>query len=460
MENVNPDASNVNPIALLFLLLMGLVVWQGSRRSAVQAFLATAAFLPLGQQIVVFGLHFQFFRILILTGLLRAAARGEVRGLKINAIDKLFIIWALTVAICGALRDPSAIFGLRCLGGAFNAFGTYFLIRILIRDLDDVIAHVRFLSLAAILIAIPMAWENFAHKNVFSVFGGVPDLTDERAGRFRCQGPFEHPILAGTFAATLLPLLVGLWFTGSRHKVLAFGGIIACVFCSYAAASSGALMTCVTALAGLFLWSWRLQMRWVRRGMLALLVGAALVMKAPFWYIIARLSDQVGGTGWHRAYLIDQAIGHFSEWWLVGTSVTAHWAPSGQVLAVDPNSMDITNNYIAQGIQGGLLGLCMFVAIIIGCFRVVGHLVRRHDLPIPHKLIWAFGVSLACHCIAMISISYFDQIQVFWFWLLAVFATLSVLQRRRVAAASMLERAPAASSLSGIPTAPPVEIYQ
>lgn len=38
-------------------------------------------------------------------------------------------------------------------------------------------------------------------------------------------------------------------------------------------------------------------------------------------------------------------------------------------------------------------------------------------------LLWAFGVCLAAHCAAFISVSYFDQIQVFWFWLLAVIAT-------------------------------------
>jgi hypothetical protein len=36
--------------------------------------------------------------------------------------------------------------------------------------------------------------------------------------------------------------------------------------------------------------------------------------------------------------------------------------------------------------------------------------------------LWAFGVCIVAHCTAFISISYFDQINVFWFWLLAVVA--------------------------------------
>jgi O-antigen ligase len=99
-------------------------------------------------------------------------------------------------------------------------------------------------------------------------------------------------------------------------------------------------------------------------------------------------------------------------------------------LTVDPKNMDITNNYIMQGIMGGILGLGLFLAIIISCFKIAGRLVRKRDLPLHPKLVWTFGVCVACHSTAMISISYFDQIQVFWFWLLAVFASFAVLTQK------------------------------
>jgi O-antigen ligase len=428
------DSSNVNPIALIFLAAMILVMATGRRQGAVKALLATAAFLPLGQQVVVAGLHFQFFRILILFGFMRVFSQGEFKDFNLNGVDRLLIAWGVTATICGALRDPGAIFGNHCLGFAFNAFGTYFLIRALTRGATEVLDHIRFLVVAATVIAMAMVWEFVTHHDLFAVFGGVPDVVELREGRFRCQGPFEHPILAGTFMATLFPVLTGLLFLkNQRDKRLAIVGIVACVFSSYAAASSGALLTCLTAIIGLvFLWPLRLHMRWFRRGSVVAVLASGFVMKAPFWYIIARISDHLGGTGWHRAYLIDQAVGHFGEWFLIGTGVTAHWAPSGQVLAADPLNMDITNNYIAVGIQGGLLGLGFFLAMIVACFKIVGRKIRSQDSPFPPRFIWAIGVSLACHCTAMISISYFDQIQVFWFWLLAVFATLSSLHRRKI----------------------------
>ena len=49
-------------------------------------------------------------------------------------------------------------------------------------------------------------------------------------------------------------------------------------------------------------------------------------------------------------------------------------------------------------------------------------------------LAWAMGVCLACHCTAFISVSYFDQIQVYWFWLLAALASLPEQSARRAEA--------------------------
>jgi hypothetical protein len=91
--------------------------------------------------------------------------------------------------------------------------------------------------------------------------------------------------------------------------------------------------------------------------------------------------------------------------------------------------MDITNQFIAEGVNGGVLRLGFFVAIIISCFRGLGQALR--DIPPVSAagfLVWAFGVSLFTHCVSFLSITYFDQSVVIWYWLLAVFACLGTLQ--------------------------------
>lgn len=422
MEYLSQNSSNLNPLALVFMAVMAFVMLVGRREAAVKALLATAAVIPLGQQIIIAGLHFTILRILILVGAGRVLIRGEVRGLQWQTMDKLFLGWALVGLVCGLIRSPSAeIFGM-----TYNSIGTYFLLRCVIKDATEAVEHVRWLAVVAIVIAVVMAVELVTHKNPLYVLGGVPEFVVERDGRFRCQGSFRHPILAGTFAATLLPILVGIWQQGGRQRVIALLGIAACGFSTIAAASSGALLTCITAALGLGLWGIRYRMKLVRRGILVFIAVLTVAMKPPPWYIISKLSDLFGGTGWHRSYLIDQAVKHADEWWLVGTSVTAHWAPAGQVLAVDPNNMDITNHYISQGINGGMLELGLFLAMIVCGFKAVGRAFRAEGQDLHKaKLWWAFGVALACHCTAFLSISYFDQIEVFWFWLLAVLAVLA-----------------------------------
>ena len=274
------------------------------------------------------------------------------------------------------------------------------------------------------MIAAAMAWEVVTHRNLFHVFGGVPEITVQREDRFRCQGSFRHPILAGTFAASLFPLMAGLWLRGGRDRRVATVGIACSMFSTCVAASSGALMTCLTAMLGLGLWPLRDRMQLIRRGIVVAVIGFAVVMKQPVWYLIARVSDLVGGEGWHRSYVIDQFVNHFNEWWLIGSSYTAHWAPGGLVLAVDPNNMDITNHYVVQGLQGRLLRLVLFIAMITCCFKIIGRSVRSEIAPpLDRKLLWALGATLAAHCAAFVSVSYFDQIEIFWFWLLAVIAT-------------------------------------
>jgi hypothetical protein len=426
METLAQDSSNVNPLALLFLLAMSIVMLRGPGRAAVNAILAIAAFLPLGQQVVLGGLHFTFFRILMLIGWARLLIKGETRGAKLNRFDKLFMWWALIGFGCSLLRRPDAWAGAECLGALYNDLGVYFLFRFLIKEPGDLIAQLRFLALVAVIVGLAMAWERITHKNPFYVFGGVPEFVGEREGRFRCQGPFRHPILAGTFAATLFPLMVGLSLQAGQKRWLAFAGIIGTAFGTLVAASSGALLTFVTAAIGFALWPMRYRMHLIRRGIVVLILGLALMMKAPVWYLIARVSELLGGTGWHRSYLIDQALNHFGEWWLIGSSYTAHWGPSGQVLAVDLNNMDITNHYVAQGLHGGALELGLFIAMIVTGFKAIGRALRPgDDVLMDQKLMWAFGVCLTCNCTALISICYFDQSEVFWLWLLAVLATLS-----------------------------------
>jgi hypothetical protein len=424
MENVG----NVTSLGAAFVALMAILMLRLPRRNALLPLLITVCYMPLGQYFSIAGLHFRFTRILLIVAFIRVWVRGEAEDFEFNTFDKLFMAWLAASLILGTLVRPSSDLFINRLSAFYDAAGVYFLARLLMRNFDEFVHVVRALAIILVPLAVSMAIEKIGHRNIFAIFGGVPEIAGERDGRLRCQGAFRNPILAGTFGASLFPLFVGLWLHSRADRKKAILGIASSVFIAFASASSGPLLAFGGALVGFCLWPLRMQMRTVRRCSMAAIVLFALVMKAPIWWAPAKIGEIVGGSGWHRAYLIDQAIKHFDEWWLLGTTSTAHWAPGGEVLAIDQNNMDITNHYVLEGINGGIVKLGLFLAILVQGFRKIGHSLRE-ALGLSGKkpaLVWAIGVSLWCHCISFISVSYFDQIIVIWFWFLAVISLLGV----------------------------------
>jgi len=425
---VEQDASSISVLGGLFLACMVVLTFSLPRQRALMPLLITTCFMPLGQGLVVAGMHFQLFRILLLLGIVRVLTRKEGSELRLNSLDKLFLAWGIVTLVLGTLTDPSFDRFNNRSGEVFNAFGSYFLFRCWMRNTDDIVFAVRLAAIMLVVMAVCMINEKLTTRNIFSVFGGVPEFTGIREGKLRCQGAFRHPILAGTYAATLFPLFIGLWFRGGHSdRRLGSLGAIAAGICTVAAASSGALLAIIGTIVALIMWRIRTRMRQVRWGIVLAVLALALTMNAPIWYMFARLSEVVGGTGWYRSYIIEQAVNHFNEWWLVGSDYTAHWAPGGEVTVGDRRNLDIIDQYVAEGLAGGILKLGLFLAMIVQSFKIVGRRTSRPSSSQSHDaiLVWSFGACLIGHCLSFFSVSYFDQIVVIWYWLLAAMAVLA-----------------------------------
>jgi hypothetical protein len=422
------DSSSFSPVALISLLVLGYLVWSLPRRYAISPLLVMVGLMPMGQQLDVAGLHFYLFRILLIVGMVRVKVRGEAARFTWTRNDKYFAWWVVVSVVFGTLVKPSMELLVSRLGDAFNAVGCYYFVRCVIVDMDDVIASVRTLAWVSMPAALLMFVERVTMHNPLSIFSGVPEISAIRDGHVRSQGAFRHAILAGTFGATEFPLFVALYFDKSRRRWLAIAGMVASLVIVGTAGSSGALMAVAGAILGLVLWKWRTKMRLVRRVTLLGIIALALVMNAPVWYLFAKMSDLVGGGGWHRAFVIDTAVAHFNEWWLFGTTYTAHWGPGGEVIAANPDMMDITNQFVVEGVKGGLLKLILFVAIIVGCFKVVGRRVHEEEGNLfPGILFWSMGASLFAHCLSFMSVPYFDQMIIIWYWLLAAIASVALI---------------------------------
>jgi hypothetical protein len=383
--------------------------------------------MTLGQVLLVGPFHFTIFRILLLFGWIRIFVKQEIASIKLNSIDKVLIAWVIISSFLYVMLRGSSEAFINRLGTSYNAIGTYFFIRALVWDFDDIVHAVKMLGIIIIPLAVLFVMEMVTGRNLFSVFGGVSEFSEIRNGRLRCQGPFRHSILAGTFGATVMPLFVGLWFHDDRNRLLAAGAFMAATIIVIASSSSGPLLAYLMGMVGLSFWAFRSNMRAIRWGIVLLVLALHGVMKAPVWFLIARVSDFAGGGGWHRSELIDAAIRHFNEWWLIGTSYTAHWMP--YQLAIAPNMADMTNQFINEGVNGGLISLCLFIWLIVKCFKTAGNAARSESqLPNSDRfMIWSLGSGLLGHVASFFSVSYFDQIIIFWYLVIAMIAALAEL---------------------------------
>lgn len=428
------NQTTAHPLGLAVLVVLGLLLLVLPRRYAPLTLIVMACFVAPAQRIVVAGLDFDFLRIMVLCGWTRILIRGEARGLIWKPIDTAIVAWATVGLLAFTILYGDFTNFVNRLGFMSDAVGMYFMFRILVRDWLDLERIVFSFIIVSIPVLIAFTIERLTGRNAFAVLGGVPEVTTIREGRLRCQGAFAHPIMAGCFFAALMPLFAARWWqSGAARKSAIIGLACAAIIVVMTASSTPAMGVVIGLLGGCMYW-FRRRLRLIRWGAVVALLGLHLIMNAPVWHLISRINVVGGSTGWHRYYLIDQAIENVGEWWLLGTASTAHW---GYGLH------DVTNQYVLEGVRGGLLTLGFFVVTIALAFRGVGQRLRlvRHDTRLA-ACVWAIGVSLFVHCVCFLSVSYFGQIRLLWYLTLAMAGSLTP---AAAAAGATLRRARAAT---------------
>ncbi|MDX2132721.1 MAG: hypothetical protein SFY69_11790 [Planctomycetota bacterium] len=419
-NTMNPLGAGMTGAAALFMLLL-------PRRWAILPLIFLACFVATAQRIVVGGLDFNILRILVAVGFVRVAMRREASDVSWNRLDALVLGFSVVRTAMYTLQHMTPQALIFQLGMTFDTVGLYFLMRVLLRTRADIVRAIVGFVLAAAPVCAFFALEKSTGRNMFSVFGGVPAVTAIREGRLRCQGAFSHPIIAGCFWASVLPLMGVLWFAHGWLRLAGLVGIACVLAIVFFCASSTPVAGVLAAGIGAAFYVLRRRMFAVRLAAGALLVLLHFVMEAPVWHLISRVSLAQGSTSYFRFRLIDSAIHRFDEWALIGTSSTAHWFWGAQ---------DITNHYILEGVRGGALSLMLFIAIIAVAFAMVGRVrMSTEGQRLPTFFVWALGVSLFVHCINFLGVSYFGQAPLVWFFTLAAVASTFEQSTPRVRAA-------------------------
>ena len=402
------SASTITGPTLFITIGLVIVMFVIPRKYILLPYVVGACFAPADQTIMVGELDFQVLRILVIAGMLRLALRGEMIPIRWNRFDKLVLAWFVVSSIVYTAQWMTFSAFLNRCGRFVEWMCLYWVFRQTVRSWKDL----RFAYVALAVCAVAMAPFVFIERttglNPFVVLGRV--VTAVREEQFRCQATFPHSIMMGLFWATLVPLFVGFARQQAKHRWLLWGGVAASTFMIMMTASSTPILT-LAAVAGLLAaFRFRHSTGTAAWGVLGMLIALHFIMKAPVWNLVARVGVVSGSTGWHRYYLIDEAIHNFPQWMLFGTRETSSWG-----LGLE----DVTNQFILEGVRGGFVSLVLFCVILFVGARAAVRLSLCLRDKSESYLVWGVFVTIIGHCLSFIGVSYFGQIAMIWYLLLA-----------------------------------------
>ena len=400
----------MNPLTQVITICLCVVIFIIPRRLLLVPFVIGMCFVPADQSWIVFGANLHVIRIMVLAGIGRLFLKGEVGTIKVNIVDTLIIVWGFLGLTVYFLHDFSFGDAWFKFGVLLELFGFYWIFRQLLCSWIDIKFSIA-VFLTCMLILLPFVIkEHITASNPFEVLGRVHTVI--REGRFRCEASFPHSIMFGSFAAAIFPLSWGLFKTGEKRN-LTIAGLIVSAYFVFASASSGPLMALLGGVFFLFFFKYRHHSKsfiWTAIGFFILL---QIVTNAPFYHSIWRIPAVGGSAGWHRVVLLDGFINHFGEWWLLGTRNVEGWGVF---------KGDVTNQYVLEGVRGGLISFVVFIILIVICIKTLTRFsLQKMTMPM-QWFVWGICVSMIVHCISFFSVSYFGQISMLLYWTFAVIA--------------------------------------
>lgn len=402
------------PVTISVITIIGFLIFVLPKRYVGILVLIGSCYFTAGQYITIASAEFYVSRILIMFGFIRFFVRREF-DITLTNIDKAMIVWSVLLVITGTILERSVGGFINRCGQVIDATFAFFIFRICIDDISDIKRLIRWMIVAFIPLAIVMVLEQLTARNIFGLLGGVSEYSVIRDGRVRASASFPHPILAGTVGGIHIPIICAMIVQKVKsERLLLVAGVITCAVMVITSASSGPIMTTIFGIFALILWKYRKSMKQFVLVMACMMIVMSFLMKAPVWFLIAKIDITGSSTGWHRAQLISSALQYLKEWWLIGTNYTRHWMPTG--VDWSPNHTDITNYYIHWGVLGGLPTLISFIAVIVFCFRNMGkvRLYFASVAPEDEIIIWALSATLVAHVITFFTISYWDQVELIW----------------------------------------------
>jgi len=426
------SATMLHPAVAVWMLIAIVLILTVPRKNVIVPFLLSVLTIPIGQVVLVGGVHFTMMRILILVALVRAvrfkASSGPWFPTGFTPIDQVVVLWTVSAFVVISIQWMSAPMLIASLASFLDALGGYLVLRFFIEDGDAVRRTLGVLAVVCAIHGICMINEQVTGVNVFNWIGGVniPVETTIRDGQLRSSAVMG-PLGEGVFAGVLVPLFLWLW-TVKGSRIIASVGLAGATAMLITTHASTPWMACGAGLLGLGFWPLRKRMRIIRWGLVFMLVSLHLVMKAPVWHLISRVDITGGSSSYHRYTLVNQTIRHFSDWWLLGYKYYDQW---------DWDMWDTSNLFVAAALTGGLVTLVFAIATFSRSFGAIGTARKRVNGDRKQEwCLWCWGSTLFACVVSCFGVAFMYHLQMLLFALLGC-VCVATFEARQAAVPSM-----------------------
>jgi len=314
-------------------------------------------------------------------------------------------------------------------GFLMETWFVYLAARLCITDRTALISFVKCVGIVLIPIVFlsvlecTVGWRPYATFRQYCPWRTETTIKAARFGFERAEGPFGQAIMLGTSFALLVP-----WFWSLRHergnwRGLAYLLTAVAILGGVSSMSGGPWNTLILMI---FFLALERRKHWVKP-LLALLALSCIVVEIvssrPFYHVIVSYANPLGGSGWHRARIIDVAIETFGEWWFLGYG----GEDSGWGERLGTVVPDVTNEFAIVGIQYGILGVIGLCAIFACALRMLARLYKQLDEPVLKSWCWALGATLAAVIVTFMSVGFFGQTQTIFYCILGMTGSMPTL---------------------------------
>ncbi len=418
-------------VTLTFALVVSLLVITLRPQHALAAFIAGLLWYPSYLAISVGTIDILVGRLVVVVLLLRCICNDKIRGnfiwCRLDTLVALSMFVYVSTYFVTSDLPMSAVIENRG-GFVLDTWCAYLAARFIVTDKTKLISVIKCTGIVLVPLAIlgviesVAGWQPFAPLNRFSPwYTGRTLIMEQRFGFNRAIGPFSHAILFGGGFAMFLPLIYYLRYEKGDWRLLAYVLSVITLLGALSSMSSGPWVMALVAISCLMMERYKNRLKLM---FLLLVLGCimlGIVSNRPFYHVLASAANPLGGSGWHRAKLIDLAIEHFNEWWAIGYGdKDPGWGPQ-----LGMPHTDVTNEFILNGTKYGILGIIVLLLVLAEAYRSIFSAFQKVQRPPDKSLCWAFGSLLFAVTVTWMSVSFFGQLSNLFYCVLGMIGSLT-----------------------------------